>query len=184
MEYRGLSVCHNHEPCKNGWADWGVVWDPEFRLVLSPAVGCLCFLSGMRLSSQPQSFTALASTNFCCLVNRAMCVNDLPWVPHDSRMVMDQMRDVGAVPCLLCYHATLVRYSTTVLRPLYRTICISQHPQFIIGGFCWSKVLLPACPWWRQLAHPITEKTLEFSLTMLLYCTSAYSSVVRYSTEL
>jgi len=27
----------------------------------------------------------------------------------------------------------------------------SQHPQLRTGGFCWSKVLLPACPCWRQL---------------------------------
>jgi len=37
------------------------------------------------------------------------------------------------------------QYYTTVLRPLYRTTCISRHPQSRTGGFSWNKVLLPAC---------------------------------------
>jgi len=37
--------------------------------------------------------------------------------------------------------------------PLYRTTCISRHSQLRTGGFCWSKVLLPACRCWWQLAH-------------------------------
>jgi len=31
--------------------------------------------------------------------------------------------------------------------------CISQHLQLRTGGFCWCKVLLPACPCWRQPVH-------------------------------
>jgi len=36
-------------------------------------------------------------------------------------------------------------YCYSVLRPLYRTICVSRHPQLRTGGFSWSKVLQPAC---------------------------------------
>jgi len=39
------------------------------------------------------------------------------------------------------------------LRPLYRSTCIGWHSQLRTGGFCWCKVLLPACPCWWQPAH-------------------------------
>ena len=39
---------------------------------------------------------------------------------------------------------------TTVLRPLYRSTCISRHLQLRTGGLCWRKVLLPACPCSRK----------------------------------
>ena len=42
---------------------------------------------------------------------------------------------------------------TTILRPLYRSTCISRHFQLRTGGFCWCKVLLPACPCWQQPVH-------------------------------
>jgi len=29
MEYCGLSVCNDYEPCKNGWTDWDAVWDVD-----------------------------------------------------------------------------------------------------------------------------------------------------------
>ena len=45
------------------------------------------------------------------------------------------------------------RHNTTVIWPLYRTTCIGWHPELRTGGFCCSKVLLPACPCWQQLAH-------------------------------
>ena len=57
--------------------------------------------------------------------------------------------------------------TTTVLRPLYRSVCVSRHLQLRTGrGFCWCKVLLP-----RALADGnqrirITQKTLEFSSTI------------------
>ena len=43
--------------------------------------------------------------------------------------------------------------TTTVLRPLYTSNYIGQHLQLRTGGFCWCKVLLPACPCWWQPAH-------------------------------
>jgi len=42
---------------------------------------------------------------------------------------------------------------TTVLRPLYRTTCVSKYLRLRTGEFCWSKVLLPASRCWWQLAH-------------------------------
>jgi len=44
---------------------------------------------------------------------------------------------------------TTTSTSMTILKPLYRTACISQQPQLRTGGFYWSKVLLPSCPCWR-----------------------------------
>jgi len=41
---------------------------------------------------------------------------------------------------------------TTDLQPLFRSTCVSKHPQLRTGGFC-CKVLLPVCPCWWQLAH-------------------------------
>jgi len=41
---------------------------------------------------------------------------------------------------------SLAMTRTTSLWPLYTLTCISQHLQLRTGGFCWSKVLLPACP--------------------------------------
>ena len=38
-------------------------------------------------------------------------------------------------------------------QPLYRSTCVSYHPQLRTGGFCRSKILLPACPCWWQLLH-------------------------------
>jgi len=42
---------------------------------------------------------------------------------------------------------------TAVLRPLCRSTCVSRHLQLRTGGFCWCRVLLPACPCWWQPAH-------------------------------
>ena len=36
--------------------------------------------------------------------------------------------------------------TTTVLRPLYRSTCISHYLQLRTGRFCWCKILLSACP--------------------------------------
>ena len=43
--------------------------------------------------------------------------------------------------------------TTTVLRPLYRSTCVTWHHLLRTGGFCWCKVLLPACPCWRRPVH-------------------------------
>jgi len=66
---------------------------------------------------------------------------------------------------VLNYHIHVrhtTRTTTTVLRPLYRSTCVSQHLQLRTAGFSWCKVLLPA----NQRIR-IREKTLEFSSTVL-----------------
>jgi len=44
-------------------------------------------------------------------------------------------------------------YSTTILRPIYTSTCVSQQNQLRTGIFCCSKVILLTCPCWQQLAH-------------------------------
>jgi len=43
--------------------------------------------------------------------------------------------------------------TTIILRPLYRTTCVSQFPQLRTGRFCWCKGFLSTCPCWQKLAH-------------------------------
>jgi len=50
-------------------------------------------------------------------------------------------------------HTHTYRHNKPVLRPLYRSTCVSRHLQLRTGGFCWCKVLLPACHCWWQPAH-------------------------------
>jgi len=52
-----------------------------------------------------------------------------------------------------------------VLRPLYRSTCVSRQLQLTTRGFCWCKVSLPTCP-------RIREKMLEFSSTVSPYLDS------------
>jgi len=61
-----------------------------------------------------------------------------------------------------------------VLQPLYRSTCLSQHLHIRIGGFCWCKVLLPACSADGNQRIHIREKTLEFSSTLSLYLIYMY----------
>jgi len=57
--------------------------------------------------------------------------------------------------------------TTAVLRPLYRSTCVSRYLQLRTGGFRWCIVLLPACPSDGNQCIRIREKTLEFSSTVL-----------------
>jgi len=38
---------------------------------------------------------------------------------------------------------TTTTTTTTILRPLYKTTCISRDPQLRTGEFCWRKVYCP-----------------------------------------
>ena len=60
----------------------------------------------------------------------------------------------------LSIHNNNKTITTRVLRPLYRTTCISWHLQLRTGGFCWCKVLLPAG---GNRHIRIREKMLNFS---------------------
>ena len=54
---------------------------------------------------------------------------------------------------LRCGLITSAAATTTVLRQLYRTTCVSLQHQLRTGGYYWSKVLLSACPCRWQLVH-------------------------------
>ena len=49
-------------------------------------------------------------------------------------------------------------FTTTVLRPLYRTTCVSRNLQLRTGGFCWSKVLMPTRPCCQQLLQSVKNQ--------------------------
>jgi len=47
----------------------------------------------------------------------------------------------------------LSTFHTHTTQPLYRSTCVRRNPQWTTEWFCWSKVLLLACPCWQQLVH-------------------------------
>jgi len=66
--------------------------------------------------------------------------------------------------------------TTTVIRPLYRLTCVSQHLELKTGGFCWCKVLLPACPCWWQPAHSDLGEDTGVLLKCYLHCLHTFLS--------
>jgi len=77
--------------------------------------------------------------------------------------------------------------TTTVLRPLYRSTCVGQHLQLTTGGFCWCKVLLPAClaDGNQQDSKTIDRKLVKFVSEISLpqnlkYNTPMYNNVYTY----
>jgi len=57
-----------------------------------------------------------------------------------------------AVVRMFCFDGHTVT-TATVLRPLYRTTCISRNPQLRTAGFFSSIVLLPACCCWQPYLY-------------------------------
>ena len=51
---------------------------------------------------------------------------------------------------------------TTILRPLYRSTCVSRHLQLRTRGFCWCKVLLPHTLADGNQHMWIREETMKF----------------------
>ena len=70
-----------------------------------------------------------------------------------------------------------VAIPTTVLRPLYKSTCVSRHLQLRTGGFCCCKVLLPTMT--ATSAFRLREKTLELSATVLSTLTLYLSNNTR-----
>jgi len=61
---------------------------------------------------------------------------------------------VSELLCAISVLLYLLLYFTnyyTVLWSLYGTTCVSRRPQLRTGRFCWSRVLLSACPCWWHL---------------------------------
>ena len=59
--------------------------------------------------------------------------------------------------------------TTTVLRPLYGSTCVSRYLQLRTGVFCWCRVLLPACPCWWQPAHSDQGKDAGVLVNSVIY---------------
>jgi len=58
--------------------------------------------------------------------------------------------------CVLFYCFVSVKtqlQQSPLLWQLYRSSCFSQHHQLRTGGFCWCRLLLPACPCWQHPVH-------------------------------
>ena len=68
------------------------------------------------------------------------------------------------------------RHTTTITWQLYRSACVSRQLQLRTGGFCWCKVLLPACPCDGNQHILVREKTLEFCQQCHLHCGSVLPS--------
>jgi len=73
---------------------------------------------------------------------------------------------------------TTTTTTTTILWPLYGITCISWCPQLRTAVFL-SKVLLPACPCWRHLAHSDLEEDARVILNGST-CTISIPSAERY----
>ena len=79
-------------------------------------------------------------------------------------------------------HTTTTTTTTIVLRPLYRSTCAIRHLQLRTGGSCWCKVLLPACPCWRQPAHSDQGEDVGVLLNSVIY-TVCVSYFIYFHTE-
>jgi len=114
---------------KNGWTDRDAVWDAE--------------LGGPRKTGVYNArvlFGALLGTAGWLEGNSASktCRN------YPQRF---------SFPNKTTTTTTTTTTATTILQPLYRTTCVRRQTQLTTGGLRLSKVLLPPCPWWWQLAH-------------------------------
>jgi len=74
--------------------------------------------------------------------------NSMKTVQYDNMQHSWTMLAATSVP-IMC----TLRQITTILWPLYRSTCVNQQQRLRTGRFCFSQVLLPACPSWRQLLH-------------------------------
>ena len=74
---------------------------------------------------------------------------------EEERRNRAEQRRLARSACL----RTWTYLSITVLRPLYRSTCISRHLQLRTGGFCWCKVLPQKPP----------QKTAKCRITAAIY---------------
>jgi len=133
-------------------------------LTKTPQQRWLAFSCGVCFQSSLECFQWHATVLRCCWQSVIVVVYSKDWLC----CVIEQWRDgiTSGHPTgrwVITLHGRLhhskhqqVPYTTTntiFLRPLYMSACISQHLLLRTGGFCWCKVLLPACPCWRQPVH-------------------------------
>ena len=79
--------------------------------------------------------------------------------PHSSFYLLQNIKKIS-LSCNL-------RISIQVQLPSFTAITQSWHCQLRTAGFCWSKVLLPACPRSWQLVRLVREIMQQFSSTVL-----------------
>ena len=61
-------------------------------------------------------------------------------------VISDLFFSCFCIECSNSVQSILATTTTTILGTLYRSTCIRWYLQSGTGGFCWCKVLLPACP--------------------------------------
>ena len=66
--------------------------------------------------------------------------------------------------------------TTAILWPLFRSVCVSRHPQWRTRGFCWSCVLLPTCHCWWHLGHLDYGENARVSCSVVILVFSARKS--------
>jgi len=121
------------------------------RNVLARLMPCwLCpamsHVSSIWMISHVSSSLSLIRHVLACPVSRHLCLGKYLCLGKMSRL----HHCIGQIKAVM-WHATAT--TTTILWPLHRLSCVSWHPQLRTKGSCWSKMLLPAYPYQRQLAH-------------------------------
>ena len=108
------------------------------------------FLFHYFVFSQFSSHCNSVTLSFCFL-----CQNIHMWITSLKLSLPASVWAVGWLLWQLSVSYGKIPSTATILWPLCRTNSFSWQPQ-LTGAFCWSKLLLPACPcWWQdwQLAH-------------------------------
>ena len=140
-----VSMCVGHakEPCKTGWTDHDAIW------------GASADMKGQTRGPKEQ-----------CI--RWECTVAPPSEYNGSIYTAAVIRPIATITvatCYMYYNPARLSWKTgrrnshnptqpaTTLRLLYRSTCVSRHLQLRAEGFCWCKVLLPACPCWQKPAH-------------------------------
>ena len=72
---------------------------------------------------------------------------------------------------LFCIHYNNTATTTTILQPLCRSTCISQHLQLRSGWFFWCRVLLPAClcPFIYHTSCVLNVHDVDLCLTLNIF---------------
>jgi len=106
------------------------------------------------ISCQPHSYTVVFETVALSIVTAALY---LLWTLHTAQFIT----------------STTTTTTVVLLRPLYRTTCISRHLQLRTGGFCWSTFAAGMPLLTATSALRLGGKMLEFS-SVVLHAPSPY----------
>jgi len=114
--------------------------------------------------AQPQTFQLMEMQCNWRQIRGEQEEDTLPWCRCTSAETKTLRSLCDCSPCSSSYLHTHTQHTlastdhtqTTVLWPLCRSTCVIWHHYLRTGGFCWSKVLLPASPCRQQLHHLCT----------------------------